>query len=389
MISTENFKVMSFKIEELFTAHYGHAPEVIIKSPGRINIIGEHTDYNDGFVLPAAIDHNMYIGVAKRDDQKVVVHSINYEQTEEVDLTDVARTSNDWLNLIVGVVSQMKSKISGFDLAFGGNIPEGAGLSSSAALCCGVASAISELFKLKLEKWDIIKIAQRSEHDYALVECGIMDQFACMFGLTNHVLLLDCKSLTFQESEFDLGGYKFILLNSNVKHNLVESDYNVRKRESADALKVLKSMRPRVESFQEVQLKMLEELKVKMPTKLWKRAYHIVSENQRVLNVNVELKTGNYEHVGRLLTEGHASLKDYYEVTCLESDFLVDELNKSPIVLGARQVGGGFGGCILALVKDMDVDYVIEQVSASYKKAFSIKLDNIPIKIARGCHRIK
>ncbi len=389
MLSTENFKVMSFKIEELFTAHFGHAPDVVIKSPGRINIIGEHTDYNDGFVLPAAIDYYMYIGITKRNDEKIVIHSIDYDETEEVDLQHIERSGNGWLNLILGVVSQMKSKLGGFNLGFGGNIPEGAGLSSSAALCCGTTLALSELFELKLEKWDIIRTAQRSEHEFALVECGIMDQFACMFGLTNHVLLLDCKSLTFQESEFNLGGYKFVLLNSNVKHNLVESDYNNRKRESAEALKLLKSMHPRAESFQDVQLKMLEEDQVKIPTKLWKRAYHIVSENQRVLNVNVELKSGNYERVGRLLTEGHASLKDYYEVTCQETDFLVDELNKSSKVLGARQVGGGFGGCILALVKDMDVDHVIGEVSASYKKTFSIKLDNIPIKIARGCHRIK
>lgn len=384
----ENYKIETYNVEDHYKNKFSRYPEVVIKSPGRINVIGEHTDYNDGYVLPAAINYYMYVAVSKNNTNKINLYSIDYDESHSCTIEGLKRGESGWANLIYGVVKQLVGRVEGIDLAFGGNIPEGAGVSSSAALCCGVGMALSELFDLKMDKWQLAKVAQKSEHEFALVQCGIMDQFACLFGLTNHVLLLDCKSLEYKESEIDMGGYKFILLNSNVKHSLGDSDYNLRKIESTTALDIFKARGSKVATYQDATLKLIDELKSSMPVHVWKRAFHIVSENYRVEKVNAELKAGNYETVGNLLTEGHNSLKNYYEVTCLETDFIVNELNKHPNVLGARQVGGGFGGCVLALVKDADINRVVGQVALAYKKSFNLKLDDIPIKISRGCHRI-
>ncbi len=386
----ENYKIISYKIEDHFAKQYDADAEVIVQSPGRINVMGEHTDYNSGFVLPAAIDHYMYVAVSKNQSNQARLFSIDYQEEASVNLEGkISRVEKPWENLIRGVLSQLTEKVSGIDLAFGGNIPEGAGVSSSAALCCGVVTALSELFDLKLNKWEIAKIAQKSEHDFTLVQCGIMDQFACLFGVTNHVLLLNCKTLQFKESEINISGYKFVLLNSNVKHNLGDSAYNSRKYESALALKTLKKSNPNIESFQNVTLNMLDAAKETMASTPWKRAFHIVTENNRVLDINEELKNGNYEAVGRLLTEGHNSEKCNYEITCEETDFMVEELIGHKTVMGARQVGGGFGGCVLAFVKDSGINEMIGSVSLKYRKRYSLKMDNIPIKISQGCHRIK
>lgn len=358
-----------------------------MKAPGRINIMGEHTDYNLGYVLPAAIDHHMYIGFAKNDTGTFNAYSIDYDQTESVALSEVAPSDVSWLSLIAGVVDQLKDKIQGFDLAFYGDIPEGAGLSSSAALCCGTGFGIDQLFDLQLEKWDIAKIAQNSEHNFAGVKCGIMDQFASMFGLTNHVLILDCADLTYQESEIDTAGYKFILVDSNVKHELNESDYNARREESADALQRLKGMDKKVHNFRDVSLEFIQNLESE--DVWWKRAYHIISENQRVLDISKALKEKKIDLVGKLLNEGHYSERYFYEITCAETDFLVEELNKEETLLGARQVGGGFGGCVLGIVKDQEIDQMIERVNAKYKKAFGKTTRRIPIVISRGCHLIE
>ncbi len=386
----DNHKIVSYKIANHYLKKYGSEAKVIIQSPGRINIMGEHTDYNEGYVLPAAIDHNMYVAISENQSQGVNLYSIDYDQNHFIVLDNkIVRTEHSWANLISGFLSQLSDQISGINLAFGGNIPEGAGVSFSAALCCGVVMALSELFELNLDKWEMARIAQKAEHDFALVECGIMDQFACLFGLTNHVLLLDCKTLKYEESEIDTAGYKFVLLNSNVKHNLKSSAYNLRRHESANALKLLKISSPSITTYQDVSMVELKKMKGAMLENFWKRAVHIVSENERVIQINERLKGGDHEKVGQLLTEGHESEKHFYEITCKETDFIVYELIKYPIVLGARQVGGGFGGCILALVKDTDVSEVIETVASKYKKRFSLKLQNIPIKISRGCHRIK
>ena len=381
-------KKTRYQIEDFFLKKFGKKAEVIVRSPGRINIIGEHTDYNSGFVLPAAIDHHLFVAISKNDYGKINLFAIDYDEEKTVDLDDLGRSDSSWVNLILGVINQVSDQIDGIDLAFGGNTPQGAGLSSSAALCCGVAYGLSQLYNLNLEKWEIARMAQKAEHEYALVYCGIMDQFACLFGLTNHVLLLNCASGEYEKIEIDMTGFRFILINSNVKHALEGSDYNVRKNESNEALSIIKKRFPAVQSYQDVTEMMLRGMAKEMDLILWNRAYHVVTENSRVLETSNALRKRELLLVGKLLNSGHQSLRDYYEITCRETDFLVEQFLSYETVLGARQVGGGFGGCLLVLVKDSNVNEIVEEVAFRYEEAFSIKIDNIPIKISDGCSLI-
>ncbi|MEM0941691.1 MAG: galactokinase [Bacteroidota bacterium] len=381
--------MISNKIEKYFSSHFSASPRVIVKAPGRINIIGEHTDYNSGYVLPAAINYYMNIGLSKNGTtDKINLYSLDYDEYVSASVEEIKRTENDWLNLIYGVVFQLKDYVKGFDLAFGGNIPVGAGVSSSAALCCGVALGLSELFELNLEKWELARIAQKSEHTFSLVQCGIMDQFACLFGLVNHVLLLNCLSLEYEETTIDLSGSRLLLINSNVKHNLGDSDYNKRREESTQALEFFKTKFPNVKTYQDLSLEMVNRCKEDLAPKLWKRVHHIVSENGRVLMINEALKNKDHVSVGNQLTQGHMSLKNDFEVTCNETDYLVNELISHDQIYGARQVGGGFGGCVLALSKDVSLDSMIEDLDQKYTKDFNLNIDDIPIKISNGCHRV-
>ncbi len=375
-------------ILDFFDKKYQSDPAVIIQSPGRINIIGEHTDYNDGFVLPAAINHYICVSVSKNDERNARLYAIDLDEDHITALDAVRRTDKSWVNLINGVLAQLADSIGGVNLAFGGNIPSGAGVSSSAAICCGVTMALSELYDLNLSRWEVAKIAQKSEHEYALVQCGIMDQFACMFGLTNHVLLLNCLTKEYKESEIDLHGNRFLLIDSKVEHSLGDSDYNRRKLESEEALNFLKTIDESILSYQDVTVNHLDKAKEKLDPVLWKRAFHIVTENQRVHEMQLALTEKKHEQVGELLNQSHHSLKEYYEVTCKETDFLVEELNKQSTIYGARQLGGGFGGCVLAIIKDAEVNNMLKPIENAYKKAFNITLDNIQIKISKGCHRI-
>lgn len=373
-------------IKEIFKSKFYQDAEVLIKAPGRINIIGEHTDYNFGFVLPAAINYYMHIGLAKNNTDSVNVYSIDFDESYAVDLNDIKPADISWLSLVYGVVHQLSDKIQGFDIVFSGNVPVGAGLSSSAALCCGTAYGLSQLFELKLEKWDIAKIAQKSEHDFVNVQCGIMDQFASMFGQSEYVLLLDCQNLEYEPIPIDINGYQFVLLDSNVKHQLNESEYNSRSTETADALKKLQSIDKSIKNYRDLDTSRLENLKSEEVW--WKRAFHIVSENERVLDMAEALKSHQIAWVGELLNQGHQSQKHNFEITCPETDFLAEELNKEKIVLGARQVGGGFGGCILAIVKDQGVDEMLSRVIKSYQNKFNNTARHIPIEISVGCHQV-
>ena len=375
-------------LKEVFYAKYSSWPNDIIKSPGRINLIGEHTDYNNGYVLPAAIDYHITVAVSKNDLNKIRLYSIDYNESFSCELKKFKRTNKSWINLILGVIHQLLGKIGGVDLAFYGDIPRGAGVSSSAAICCGVTMALNELYGLNLSKWDIAIIAQKSEHKFALVQCGIMDQFACVFGLANHVFMLNCLTLDYQDSEINLSGHRFILIDSAVRHNLEDSDYNNRKKESHRALDLLKEMNLSIKSFQDVKIQHLASVKDKIENKFWKRAFHIISENKRVLDMQKVLQKSMYEVAGKLLNQSHNSLKEYYEVTCPETDYLVKELNKLSVVLGARQIGGGFGGCVLTLVKDTYKNTMLDTLEATYKNKFDLQLKKIHINISDGCHRI-
>lgn len=388
-MNTENTQVINYKIKDFYSKKFSSAPELAIQSPGRINIMGEHTDYNNGFVLPAAIDRSMFIALAKNGTDRCNCYSVDYEEDGIIELHNVKRSEVGWLNLISGVVDQLKDRIGGFDLAFGGNIPEGSGLSSSAALCCGVAMGLSRLFNLKLEKWDMAKIAQHSEHHFALVKCGIMDQFACLFGLTNHALLLNCKTLDYEPSAFDLMGYKFVLFNSNVPHDLKNSAYNDRRRESQHALDMINSRTNSTKTYQDITPKDFMSLKGEVKPNIWKRAMHVVTENDRVFKIREALSKRKFEEAGRLLIDSHNSAKYDYEITCEQTDFLVEQFTSYEDVYGARQVGGGFGGCILAITHDKDVNGMLSDLDQKYQKKYNLSISHIPIHISRGCHLLE
>lgn len=374
------------KVQTAHSDKFDVQPEFSVISPGRINIMGEHTDYNDGFVLPAAINYHIYASFSRNGTNKINLHAIDFNDHETIDLLNVVETKNKWPNFVAGVAHQLKDKIGGFDMTFVGNVPKGAGLSSSAALSCGAVFGINKLFSLGLEKWEMAKIAQKTEHDFIHVNCGIMDQFACLFGMTNHALKLNCLTSDYEATSFDLTGYKFVLFNSNVPHDLNETAYNARREESYAAIEFLRNKEPDVKSYQDVTLEMLAKYESEMDDVVYRRALHVVSDNERVGAISKALSEREFATVGKLLTAGHQSEKENYEITCEQTDFLVEEFNRSAQVMGSRQVGGGFGGCILGVAKDEDVALVLKDLNVQYKKKFGLALTNIPITISKGCH---
>ena len=376
-------------LNSIFRSTYGYYPQLIVKAPGRINIIGEHTDYNFGFVLPAAINYYINAALAKNGTNTCNVYAVDFDQKYQFSLNEISESRIQWLNYILGVTSQLSDKVEGFDMAFTGNIPRGAGLSSSAAICCATVMGLSYLFDLHLEKWAMAKIAQKSEHDFAHVNCGIMDQFACVFGKEKNALLLNCLTLEYEEVPIELGDFQFVLINSNVPHDLYDSPYNERRSESEGAIVRIKKEESVIESYQDLTIDILNEYKVDIGDVAYRRAKHIIFENDRLHQFVEALSRGDRHNAGRLLSESHFSAKVDYEITCIQTDFLVEGLNKMEAVLGARQVGGGFGGCILALAKASDVNEILLTLRSEYKNKFGLELDNIPIQISKGCHRIQ
>lgn len=378
----------SGRIKDFFKKRFRSEPEILVKAPGRINIMGEHTDYNQGYVLPATINYYMTLALARNHTNQINIYAIDYKEEVTQPLHEIVRVDRGWQNLINGVADQLKQHIGGFDIAFGGNIPNGAGVSSSAAICCGLTYGLSELFELGLDRWSMAKIAQESEHKWAMVQCGIMDQFACLFGLTNHALKLDCLTLQHEFFEFDLSGYKFTLINSNVPHDLNESAYNDRRNESRRALDRIRSLDASVRTYQDLDMQKLLSLESHMDDLIWRRARHVVTDNERVHRVGRSLSERAFEEVGRLLTESHFSEKNDYEITCAQTDYLVEEMVQNDLVLGARQIGGGFGGCVLGLVKDHGISDFLIDINERYKKRFGRSFAHIPIKVSRGCHLV-
>ena len=264
-------------IENRYDAH----TPVVVKAPGRINLMGTHTDYNLGFVLPASINYQICTAMHPNNTAHCRIYSIDFDQEVTVSFSEIKAGNNTWLNLILGVVDQLKSRIGGFDMVFTGNIPKGSGLSSSAALCSSVAFALSELFGLQLEKWDMAKLGQKSEHKFAGVQCGIMDQFASIFGEAGKVLKLNCLSLTYESISFNIQGYQLFLFNSNVPHALHESAYNDRRNESAAALELLKTKERSMASFQDLNMAILEQYASEIGDIGYRRARHVITENAR------------------------------------------------------------------------------------------------------------
>lgn len=369
-----------------------HTEPTLFKSPGRINLIGEHTDYNGGFVMPAAIDKAVYVAVSLRSDQEIHLYSESYQSKCISSLARVEKTSINWANYILGVVDQLLKSgynISGFNLYIAGNVPLGAGLSSSAAVECATAFALSYMNGLSIPSMDLALISQQAEHHFAGVNCGIMDQFASVFGKKDRAIILDCKTMEYEYVQLNLKKHSLVLFNTNVKHALGDSPYNERRAQCEQGVAWVKEQHPEVAFLRDVNKEMLENFVKSRDATVYKRCLYVVEEIDRVRKVGAALKDNDLEELGRLMFETHKGLSEQYEVSCKEADFLVQQSQQSPAVLGARIMGGGFGGCTLNLIENEHIEEVIEQFSKSYFNKFSIEMNAYIVQTENGAMLIE
>lgn len=361
---------------------------VIVRSPGRINLIGEHTDYNDGFVLPAAIDKAAYISITPRSDGQVHLHSIDMDDEYTTTIDELKKsTTASWPNYLLGVVAQFKKagvELPGFDAALTGDIPVGAGLSSSAAVECAMALALNEITGAGFDKVTLVKMTQKAEHEYAGVQCGIMDQFASVLGKKNCVIRLDCRSLEYSYEPFIMDGFKVVLLDTNVKHSLASSEYNVRRSQCETGVAMIQQHHSEIKSLRDVTMDLLDKYVLPNDNLVYQRCKYVVEENNRLLSACKDLEANDMAAFGKKMFETHDGLSKLYEVSCPELDFLVDTVKDNPEVLGARMMGGGFGGCTVNIVKEHAVDDLINKVSAAYKKAMNKELKAYVVNIEDG-----
>ena len=371
---------ISKKFQELF-----NTTGSFYTSPGRINLIGEHTDYNGGFVFPGAIDKGMLAEIKPNGTGKVRAFSIDLDDYAEFGLTEEDAPKASWARYIFGVCREIIKRggeIQGFDTTFAGDVPLGAGMSSSAALESTYAFALNELFDLNIDKFELAKIGQSTEHNYCGVNCGIMDQFASVFGQKGHLIRLDCRSLEYKYFPFDpeSAGYKLVLLDSVVKHELASSAYNKRRQSCERVVVAIKRNHPEVDFLRDATMEMLNEVKADVTAEDYMRAEYVIEEIQRVLDVCDALEKGDYETVGEKMYGTHHGMSKLYEVSCEELDFLND-IAKECGVTGSRVMGGGFGGCTINLVKADKYDAFVKKAFAEYAKKFGHepKLYNVVI----------
>lgn len=378
-------------VSEHFDTHFHTEPQRTYLSPARINIIGEHVDYNDGFVLPAAINKYICFAVSEHFGDACTLVAQDLDETYIFSIKDDIRPSEKmWANYVLGVLAQMKERglpVKGFKMVFASNVPMGAGLSSSAALECGFAFALNDLFGLGLTKEEMALMGQKSEHTFVGVNCGIMDQFASVFGKKNHAVRLDCNNLDYDYHKADFGEYALLLLDSKVKHTHLTSGYNVRRQQVEEGLAVLKAIYPEVRTFRDLNAAQVEAAKDKMDDVIFRRCHFVVKEIQRVRDAVAALDGSDFVSLGKLMTETHDGLSTEYEVSCPEIDYLVDAVRNDEHVLGSRMMGGGFGGCSISLVRKDQQDDLIARISKSYKEAFGVKLEAYKVKIADGTLR--
>ncbi len=366
--------------------------DIVIESPGRINLIGEHIDYNGGHVLPAAIDKKISLRFRMNNSNFCEIYSSNFKSSVTISLDKIDRSEIEWHNFILGVLFHINAikpnAVKGFDCIIESNLPFGAGISSSAALECGLAKGINELFDIGLTDLEIIKLSRDAEHAFVGTKCGIMDQFAVVKGQKDHLILLKCDTLDYQLIEADFDPYVVLLLNTNVSHNLANSAYNDRRDECDKALATIQKKHPEYRFLTEVPSKVVKELKKELPGNLFNRALYVCEENQRTLNAVNFLKNKALDRFGQCLYQSHYGLQHLYDVSCKELDFLVEQTKDLDYVLGARMMGGGFGGCTVNIVHKDKVEELIDNVTAAYEDKFNITLTSIITTISDGAKKI-
>ena len=362
--------------------------KIIVKSPGRINLIGEHIDYNGGLVMPAAIDKRLIIEITPIQGETSLIISKLYRESFEIKMDSIKKSKVSWHNYIIGVLENLTIKkqlqISNFHCIIGGDLPVGAGVSSSSALICGFLRGLTILNSIDFNKEEIIQIAREVEHEFIGVKGGIMDQFTIMNGKKNQCILLDCSNHSLKYVDVNFDRYQILLLNTNVKHNLSETSYNERVKECAEALKIINKKKNQYKYLVDVPLKVLFDSKSKLKDLLYNRSLFVIEEQKRVRDAYKSLLKNDIVTLGRLMYKSHQGLKNLYEVSCNELDFLVEFSSKKTYVLGSRMMGGGFGGCVINLIDKSYTEEYIEDVSLRYKEKFSIKLDSDIISISSG-----
>ncbi|TWI80609.1 galactokinase [Lacibacter cauensis] len=380
--------MMKQKLQEIFLEQYAVAPTVIVRSPGRVNIIGEHTDYNEGFVLPAAIDKAAYVAMSLRNDEEIHLTAADLNETFSTTVSALKPVGDvSWPNYILGAVAQFAKrgvKLPGFNAVLSSDVPMGAGLSSSAAVECATVFALNHLLQTNIDRVTMVGMAQKAEHEYAGVMCGIMDQFASMMGKKDHVIKLDCRSLAYEYVPFKLDGIKIVLLNTNVKHSLASSEYNTRRNECTQAVEWIQAHHPEVTSLRHATIAMLDEHVLPKDELIDKRSRFVVEEIDRLLTGCADLQRGDIAALGKKMFATHDGLSKMYAVSCKELDFLVDFVRNRPEVLGARMMGGGFGGCTINLVKEEAIDALIAAVKPAYEAATGLQLDYYIASIENG-----
>lgn len=377
-------------VRSRFIKHFDGQQGSVYASPGRINLIGEHTDYNGGFVFPGAIDKGMVAEIRLNGTDKVRAYSIDLKDYVEFGLNEEDAPRASWARYIFGVCREMikrGAKLGGFNTAFAGDVPLGAGMSSSAALESTYAYALNDLFNCGIDKFELALIGQATEHNYVGVMCGIMDQFASIFGKEGNLMLLDCRSLEHTYYPFNPIGYKLVLLDTVVKHELASSAYNKRRQSCETAAAAIRKNHPHVEFLRDATMDMLNEVKANITAEDYMRAEYVIGEVQRVMDVCAALEKGDYETVGARMYETHDGMSRLYEVSCEELDFL-NELAKKNGVTGSRVMGGGFGGCTINLVKEELYDAFIADAKAAYKAKYGRSPKVYDVVISNGARKL-
>ena len=377
-------------VTQTFQDHYATQPSLLVQAPGRINLIGEHTDYNDGFVLPAAIDKYLYFAFGTGANRQATVYSLNYHEALQFTLSSPSGSDQDgsawgqYLLTAVRVLQEKGYEVSPFNAAFGGDIPLGAGMSSSAALCCGFIYGLSELFDLKIAREEIALLAQTTEHRIG-IQCGLMDQYAVLFGKQDQVLFLDCESLQYQHFPLALGDYTLVLINSMVKHELAaESGYNDRRASCERVVSVIQRNHLGVTTLRHVTPEQLSNHRTSLSAEDYQRARYVLRENQRVQDTVKALQQGDVPRAGELIFESHAGMRDEYQITTPELDALVDLARQQTGVLGARMMGGGFGGCTINLMKKDQRAATIANIVDPYQQKYVLKPEVYELALSDG-----
>jgi len=388
MIGTESASAQ--KIAAGFKRHYGREADVVYRAPGRVNLIGEHTDYNDGFVLPAAITLSTWTAAAARDDDRLVARSQGYPEVADAPLDAVFARGNNWTDYARGVAAALRREgvpLRGASLLVSGEVPVGAGLSSSAALETSIAAALLELAGSRLPVEQLARACRRAENEYVGAPCGIMDQFVSAAGRAGHALFLDCRTLQYEHVPLP-SSVSLVVCNSMVKHSVAAGEYGTRRAQCEQALLLLRQELPGTAALRDLSCEQLEEHASRLPDLLLRRARHVVTENARVRAMAVALRAGELERIGELMQASHASMRDDFEISCPELDILVDIAHSQPGLVGARMTGGGFGGCTLNLVRSGEVEGFRAAISSAYQRRTGRRAEIYELRAADGAQRI-